>query len=778
MGPPLRLVVLLLLAAVVVRLTSAALLETSEEREGKGELERELEGEEDGQLCMQWRARTDASQQALLLAFWDGARGEFNTVSPLSNTTTTAAYWVHAEAWEALLDVIEAVVVGLQFGDDDGGDKSSSSGGADDHFDGGERNATKTNITNTTISNTATTTTTVTTSTATATATKIAAATPLGLLPPPPSPPSPSAYPGIPRYAATLETLRLSRANAPGGFRAAFYDDAGWMAAALWRTASALKNVTADGGVASSVAGAKARLLLRGIAAAWDETCCGSTPGGMWWDVAHTQKATIAQATSVRAMMLLASSAASAASTSASSSEEVTARRIFDFWYANFVNSSTGAVVDHEDKTGARTSWNFSYNQGMLIEAAVLLAATAAAAAAAETNKSGDGMDRSSYYLDAADTLANWTVAHQTDMHGVLSDGNAVECTGDCTLFKGPAFRGLLALQRVRPRPELKKILSASANAIWGTARDPATGLFGTDWSTPPKQGRPRALGASVAAVQALARYTAYVCEAVSESRRKTDFSRGKSLSRPVPEEKEEEETRWGGAESSSLGEGGDFPHRRDESARTSIRTTTVPKPLQWDNYANYSTVCVVEAEEAVLVGGVGLEARFGNFSGWGYAAGFDGPGKAVRFWFAIPAQRLPPRTSVKGRWSNPKAATAAVNAAAAPAAASAPCHLYLRYATAAVDIQQGDGGGGFGARRALALDDMLLNSSMIFASTQGWDHYARVLVPLSGRDLGDAGTQHQLEVAWDDASGGSAGPLNLDCLEIVCGGGGGGGGD
>jgi hypothetical protein len=68
----------------------------------------------------------------------------------------------------------------------------------------------------------------------------------------------------------------------------------------------------------------------------------------------------------------------------------------------------------------------------------------------------------------------------------VLSDGTAQACGGDCQQFKGIGYRYLHALQRVAPSAELATLLTATADSIWMTARDPATGYFGTDWAAPP----------------------------------------------------------------------------------------------------------------------------------------------------------------------------------------------------------------------------------------------------------------------------------------------------
>ena len=40
----------------------------------------------------------------------------------------------------------------------------------------------------------------------------------------------------------------------------------------------------------------QAQALFADVQGGWDTTCCGAIRGGMWWDKAHTQKATAANA--------------------------------------------------------------------------------------------------------------------------------------------------------------------------------------------------------------------------------------------------------------------------------------------------------------------------------------------------------------------------------------------------------------------------------------------------------------------------------------------------
>jgi len=57
--------------------------------------------------CATWTSRGDRGLQTLLLAFWDQQRNSLNTHAP--HGSDTAAYWVFAEAWEAVEDVAAAL---------------------------------------------------------------------------------------------------------------------------------------------------------------------------------------------------------------------------------------------------------------------------------------------------------------------------------------------------------------------------------------------------------------------------------------------------------------------------------------------------------------------------------------------------------------------------------------------------------------------------------------------------------------------------------------------
>jgi len=87
------------------------------------------------------------------------------------------------------------------------------------------------------------------------------------------------------RYAGLIETF--FEAQAARGWIVSHYDDEAWMGVALLRAFY----LTGESRYLET-----AELLFEDIRLAWDETCCGDNPGGLWWDKAKTQKATAANA--------------------------------------------------------------------------------------------------------------------------------------------------------------------------------------------------------------------------------------------------------------------------------------------------------------------------------------------------------------------------------------------------------------------------------------------------------------------------------------------------
>jgi predicted alpha-1,6-mannanase (GH76 family) len=265
---------------------------------------------------------------------------------------------------------------------------------------------------------------------------------------------------GVAREDAT------SRAAVVGAFYGAqdrrgwmrdYFDDEAWMALALLR---------ADALIGDARYLARAVALAEDIRAnAVDTSCCGRDRGGLWWDRAHTQKATAANA---GAALL----GARLYMRTGDPTWLEFARTTFDWWRAHMTDPATGQVADHVDRDGEKVWWRFTYNEGTMIGAAVALHRAA-------------GLDSD---LEEARRLAGFMLAHEvrpTAVGDVLFDGDG--CAGDCEQFKGIAERYLAELlAEDLGVPGVAALLAADAEAAWTVARDPETGEFAVDRNGPP----------------------------------------------------------------------------------------------------------------------------------------------------------------------------------------------------------------------------------------------------------------------------------------------------
>jgi len=256
------------------------------------------------------------------------------------------------------------------------------------------------------------------------------------------------------------------------GWRSDYFDDEAWMALFLLRAYAFLGEPTYL---------RQARSLLEDIAqGASDASCCGAVPGGLWWDRAHTQKATAANAGAALAAARLYEATGETRWLSF-------AKDTYAFWIAHMVDRHTGQAADHLRTDGTRVYWRFTYNEGLLVGAAVAL-----------HRVTGDEA-----YLRDARRLAAFLLAAETaptPFGPVLSDGP--DCTGDCDAFKGIAHRYLAELVSEDPGvPGVADLLAADAAAIWALDRN-EEGVFGTAWAGPPP--RSATLAAQSAAAAAL----------------------------------------------------------------------------------------------------------------------------------------------------------------------------------------------------------------------------------------------------------------------------------
>ncbi len=257
-----------------------------------------------------------------------------------------------------------------------------------------------------------------------------------------------------------IETFYRAR-DARGAWSAGYYDDESWMVLALTRA----YDLTLDARYFT-----RARGIFDHIIAAWDTTCCGTNPGGIWWDVQKSSKATASNGGPAIAAARLYVRTRDAAYLEF-------ARKVYAYWRTFMVDPVTFRVTDSIRNDGQKNAWLFTYNEGLMLGAAVEL-------------HRATGEER--YRLDAhgfAHALVT-TETRASSLGAVLSDGAPPDCQGeDCPLFKGIAYRYLALLQSIDPRAEYAQVLETSARAVYELAREEQTGRFGIDWAGPASAG-------------------------------------------------------------------------------------------------------------------------------------------------------------------------------------------------------------------------------------------------------------------------------------------------
>lgn len=210
----------------------------------------------------------------------------------------------------------------------------------------------------------------------------------------------------------------------------------------------------------------QAQTLFADIEGGWDNTCCGPALGGVWWDKAHTQKATAANA-----------GAALAGARLYQRTSNVTflnfAQQVYSYWFTNMVNPTTFQVCDHFQTDGTKVWWRFTYNEGLMIGASV------------ELNRATG----SANYLTNANNIAKFMANNEivsTPYGNLLYDGDNTGCGGDCHEFKGPAYRYLMKLYATdTSKTQYYNVLKASADAIWNLGRSTPSTVFAVNWAGP-----------------------------------------------------------------------------------------------------------------------------------------------------------------------------------------------------------------------------------------------------------------------------------------------------
>jgi predicted alpha-1,6-mannanase (GH76 family) len=259
------------------------------------------------------------------------------------------------------------------------------------------------------------------------------------------------------QYAGLIETFYAAQKRR--GWFSGWYDDENWMALALIRA----HDLTGKPEYLSV-----AEMLYVDIMGGWDSSCCGSKPGGIWWDKGMSQKATAANAGPVIAGARLAARTGNSAYLDF-------ARQVYIFWISNMTFGEAGGlrVVDHILPSGEKVNWRFTYNEGLMIGAAVEL-----------HRATGEDV-----YLEHARRFATYMIGNECVVakYGkVLSDGSDTSCTGDCHAFKGPAYRYLALLFEETGETAYGQVLASCAQSIWALARDQEETLFSVSWVGPP----------------------------------------------------------------------------------------------------------------------------------------------------------------------------------------------------------------------------------------------------------------------------------------------------
>jgi predicted alpha-1,6-mannanase (GH76 family) len=259
-------------------------------------------------------------------------------------------------------------------------------------------------------------------------------------------------------YSEWIETFYDGREAR--GWLVGFFDDEAWMTLALIRA----HDLTGEAEYLD-----QAMIIYQDIIdEGWDETCCPGHAGGIWWDKAHTQKATASNGGPVIAGVRLWER-------TDNSMYLDFAEQVYQFWWDHMVNQESFEIFDHMDPDGSRAFGDLTYNHGLMISAALALhRATGQAHYLDEAHGFGD-------YLSSAPI-------EQSSVGPVLHDDLGTECEGDCAAWKGIGFRYLVELLAHDPNHEnaaqYRDVLESSVEAMWTLARNDSD-LFGAFWEGP-----------------------------------------------------------------------------------------------------------------------------------------------------------------------------------------------------------------------------------------------------------------------------------------------------
>jgi len=181
----------------------------------------------------------------------------------------------------------------------------------------------------------------------------------------------------------------------------------------------------------------------------------------------------------------------------------------------NMVNMTTGQVCDNFNLRGERNWWSFTYNNGLMLGAAVHLYA-----ATLNQQYLSDSALLAGYLLKGMNATVNGTLVT------ILQDDCGGGCSDDGSQFHQVGFQYLteyyrllyvIAQQKDPHHPQaqtdacaLYSFLQANIDSLWLNARDKIKGTFNCNWDRPfDGKGKDGLQGSMNAAMSAFALFAA-----------------------------------------------------------------------------------------------------------------------------------------------------------------------------------------------------------------------------------------------------------------------------
>lgn len=233
-----------------------------------------------------------------------------------------------------------------------------------------------------------------------------------------------------------------------GGGGDIFYDDNEWIGLELVQLYRMTGNERAL---------ERARRVFDLVVHGWDDDPSHPRPGGVFWTQASwsDDRNTVSNAPGAELGLQLYQ---------LTEDEELKeyylgwARRMYE-WVNEHLRAPNGLYWDHVNMDGTITKWIFTYNQGTMLGANVLL-----------YEITGEKP-----YLDEAERIADRALEY-FGREGLFEEDMA---------FAAIFFKNLLLLQNVDSDPRYRRAMQAYADAIWNRARDPETNLIRRDSDSP-----------------------------------------------------------------------------------------------------------------------------------------------------------------------------------------------------------------------------------------------------------------------------------------------------